>query len=133
MLIEKSYPPNIDAIDKKFHVKNKPNILYTFGPIIYNPSDVIIPHWLVAHEEVHWERQMNTSPEAWWQNYIDDDDYRYNEELLAHQREYQVFTTYAKSRNERRLGLKGMAKRLSSDIYGNCVDFETAKWNIKNG
>ena len=125
-------PPNIDDIDKVLHVKDKPGVLFTYGDSIYNPFNVDLPPWIISHEEVHCERQMVHGPEYWWDKYLKDIGFRYEEELLAHQREYQVYCAMARSRNERRLGLKVMAKRLSSDLYGSVISFKDAKEEIKN-
>jgi len=85
----KDYPPNILAIDAHFHTIGKP-ILYTYGDTIYNPLGVEMPDWLAAHEFTHVMQQAKSGPEAWWQRYIEDQEFRYTEELAAHRTELSV-------------------------------------------
>lgn len=83
------YPPNIDKIDAAFHVKGKHGILFAYGGTIYNPSEVFLPHFIIEHECVHLRRQ-GVDPERWWELYIEVPSFRYEEELVAHVREYEV-------------------------------------------
>jgi hypothetical protein len=111
------FPPNIDAIDAAFHVKEKP-VIYAYGGVIYNPHRVFLHHFLIEHEKVHLARQGD-DPAGWWDRYIKDDVFRYIEELFAHRRELAVrqrgkdgkkYTSYAL--------LKETARRLSAPFYG---------------
>lgn len=38
------YPPNFDAIDAMFHVRNRPGVIFSFGPVIYTEY-----RWLVEN------------------------------------------------------------------------------------
>ncbi len=56
MRVVHDYPPLMDEIDAKFHVRGKP-VIYAWGTTIYNPSNIDVPPQLIAHEAVHGQRQ----------------------------------------------------------------------------
>lgn len=116
MKLIKDYPPNILAIDAHFHTMGKP-ILYTYGDAIYNPLDIHVPNYLLAHETVHMMRQMKDGPEAWWTKYIEDQEYRYEEELAAHRVEFAVLADQLTDRNARAKLLMATAARLVAPLY----------------
>jgi len=97
-------PPNFEQIRAAFPNAEKPGVLFAFDGHIYNPSGIVVPPALVAHEEVHLRRQRDLGPspnsttqwsgaELWWQNYLQDSEFRYREELLAHVAEFQMQRT----------------------------------------
>jgi hypothetical protein len=98
------HPPIFDRILKAFPNADKPGVLFAFDGCVYNPSGIVVPPALVAHEEVHLKRQKALGPDAgsttqwsgpdlWWQRYLEDSEFRYNEELLAHVAEFQMQRT----------------------------------------
>jgi hypothetical protein len=82
------HPPNIETIDAAFHVRDLSGVIYSYAPAIYCPSGPQMPKWIIEHEKIHIERQGG-SPDAWWERYIADEEFRYQEELVAHVRELQ--------------------------------------------
>lgn len=131
MKIIKGFPPNWPDIAKAFpQIKGRQGILYAFGDVLYNPSGIIVPPWLVKHEEVHSERQQDEgmSPLRWWDNYLYYDDFRLREEILAHQAEWK---SYSGPYRDRYLGQ--MAERLSGPLYRNLIGYEQAVKEITNG
>lgn len=153
MKIVNELPPNIGQITSVFGDKALTRgILFCWGDTIYNPSATDIPGQLLAHEKVHSDRQLElgkiydseyggdpmsepelyrVGAEQWWIRYLEDSSFRLEEELLAHQVEYKYFSL-DHPRNQRRLYLNAIAKRLSSSLYGNCVTFSKAKQLIKD-
>lgn len=119
MKIEKSLPPNFEKIAKHIPQAHGHGVIFAYGDTIFNPSGVYIPPHIVAHEEIHGRRQLAIGVDSWWDNYIRDLDFRYNEELLAHREEYRI--ACAGSRQVRRRALKEIAKRLCSPLYGSLV------------
>ena len=112
-------PPNFEQILAAFPNADKPGVIFAYGEHIYNPSGIIIPPPLREHELVHCERQLNLytsgSPEYWWKQYIDDAEFRYREELLAHVAEYRAQAP--KDRNLRSKLLMVTAARLCAPLY----------------
>jgi hypothetical protein len=129
MKIEIAYPPNIDAIDRVFHIKGK-SILYAYGDRIYNPMGVYIEPKLMAHEQEHGRRQQDDI-EEWWEVYIRNERFRLQEEIVAHQAEYHYMLAQAANRYERRSALNITAKRLAAPLYGRLITVKEAKKVLK--
>ena len=119
MRIVRDYPPLMDEIDAKFHVRGKP-ITYAWGTTIYNPLNLVIPPQLIAHEAVHGQRQGRDIV-GWWRRYIDDVAFRLAEEIPAHRAEYLNLVEGQPNRQQRRQALKITAKRLAAPLYGRVV------------
>jgi hypothetical protein len=129
MIILNEYPPLIDKIDEIFHTRGK-EIIYAWGDKIYNPLGVHIPDFLIAHEEVHGKRQGDNI-EDWWQRYMLDIEFRYQEELHAHAREFKIRSQGVKDRNEINRLLMFSANRLAAPLYGNLTSVSKASQDIK--
>jgi hypothetical protein len=129
MKIVREYPPIIDKIDAKFNVRGK-EIIYAWGDTIYNPMNVLLPEFLIAHEEVHGKRQ-GLDIEGWWDRYMEDIEFRYQEELHSHAREFRVRSTGVKDRNEINRLLHWSAARLAAPLYGNLTSINKAAQDIK--
>lgn len=129
MKVLKAYPPNYPQMTRHFpQIKGKPGILFAYGDTIYNPSNVPLQPWIIAHEEVHGLRQVSDTL-AWWDKYLVDAKFRYDEELLAHREEYRVFVERMGDPQGYYLDL--VAKRLSSQLYGSIVSYDEAKRKIQ--
>lgn len=116
-MIKIEWPPNIVRITVAFPDAGKHGVLFAYGEDIYNPSGVTIPHFLLAHEYRHCARQWQADPEAWWDKYLTDDEFRYGEELIAHVEEYIAQARGTKDRNARaRLEMR-TAARLIAPLY----------------
>ena len=112
------FPPNYRQINQAFNIRGKP-VIFCYGDTIYNPSRIDVPPCLIAHETVH-SRQQGSDPDGWWRRYIDDLEFRLREEVEAHRAEYEHLGQTQKH-------LDDIARRLSSQIYGRLVTFETAR------
>jgi hypothetical protein len=82
-------PPNFEQVHAAFPRADQPGVLFAYYPNIHNPSGIVVPPALVAHEEVHLHRQRDAGPTKWWDQYLTDSEFRYNEELLAHAAEFR--------------------------------------------
>ena len=130
MKIVKEFPPNIEAIRAKFPLKGSE--IFCWGDIIYSPSTDRLPTWLIMHESVHTRQQKEIGgTEIWWERYLKDTKFRFEQELEAHQVEYRSFCELARERVRRRIYLKIVARKLASPMYGRMVTFEKAKKLIK--
>lgn len=119
------WPPNIDAIDEVLHVRHRPGIIYCYGRRIFNPWKITVDQYLMAHEEVHADRQ--TDPEGWWRRYLVDVEFRFQEELPAHIAQAKAFAAANGERWRRRAYVSQVAKTLSGPIYGHLISFEKAR------
>ena len=130
MKITKGYPPNFDIIRSAFPKSISPNVIFTYGGTIYSPNSKKIPEHLIQHELVHSRRQGD-DPDSWWKSYIEDIDFRFQEELKAHEAEYESCLKYG--RNVRKRQLKIAAMHLSGSLYGNMVTKKKAEELILAG
>jgi len=119
-------PPNIEKIRAVFPLTGKE--IFAWGNTIYNPGGGPIPPWLAAHEKIHM-LQQGDDIEGWWDRYLVDAEWRFKQELEAHQEEYRVFCVLNKDRNTRIRYKNMLAARLASSMYGNMVTKKEAlKW-----
>lgn len=126
-----AYPPNFAAINAEFRVAGKP-VFFCYGDTVFNPSKAVISPELMAHEETHSIRQGD-DPAGWWERYINDKAFRLEEETAAHITEYRYIMEYDSRRNSRRVALKRIAARLSSDLYGGLIRYDDAVKLLKQG
>lgn len=124
-----AYPPMFEEIAAVFPQARKPGVVFTWGNMIYNPSDTSIAPQIMAHESVHSQRQGQTFDEiaAWWKRYLHEPRFRLEEELEAHRAEYRAFKSWAKDRNDIARELHTIAARLSSQLYGGLLTYGQAR------
>jgi hypothetical protein len=108
-------PPNFEQIQGAFPKAVNPGVLFAYDGCIYNPSGIHVPPALIAHEEVHLHRQRNGGPTQWWDQYLTDSEFRYNEELLAHVAEFKM--QRSSDRNQGARLLMATALRLVAPLY----------------
>lgn len=128
--IVKKYPPNYKEIVQRIPgvAKNK-NIIFTYGSTIYNPAGNHLDEALIAHEDTHTIRQVD--PELWWAKYLNDVQFRLDEELAAYRIQYQYAVEHY-SRADRRRLLQHIASDLSGPMYGNLITKFEATMLITN-
>jgi hypothetical protein len=119
-MIKIERPPNFEAILAAFPDADKPGVIFAYGHDIYSPSGLSITPALLAHENVHQERQLargkEHGTEAWWADYIAFAEFRYREELLAHVAEF-IYQAPRLDRNQRAKLLMSTAQRLTAPLY----------------
>lgn len=115
------YPPLWYEINAAFKV-GKQEVIFSFGPVIYNPTGAYIPPQLMVHEAVHGIRQGTDRNKIydWWKRYIDSPKFRLAEEVPAHQAEYKWLKQHG-NRQQRRQALKQVSQKLSSPLYGRMI------------
>lgn len=133
MIRNHEWPPNIDTIASFLPNARNPGTIFAYGEDVYNPFAVPLPYALQAHESIHQARQLDVGVTHWWNRYLNEPDFRYNEELLAHIAEYMTQCPPGSLRNLRRLVLKATARRLAAPLYGYTVSLEKAEADIKKG
>lgn len=127
MRVVADYPPMFDRINAVFPSAANPGVIFTWGQTIYTPTGGKVTRELMAHEEIHAERQGKTEGEIvdWWNRYLIDPGFRLDEELPAHRAEYQAYCKRHGSGREK--FLSHVAARLSGPLYGGLVNFREAK------
>lgn len=131
--VVKAYPPNFTEIVKRFPaVKRRLGVIFAYGDRIYNPSGVMLPPEIMAHETVHCERQSD--PVAWWARYFEDREFRLEEELLAYHAEYVKHVQLTASPLKREFYLAVCAEKMASPIYDFGIqDREVLAQAVKRG
>lgn len=123
-----------EEIDAAFHVKGK-LVLFAWGDTIYNPRNAEVSSALKCHEGVHGQRQKAHpgGVEGWWRRYIEDPQFRIDEELPAHRAEYKASIQHVRDRNERYRALAFIAEKLASPLYGRLLTPSAARRLILGG
>lgn len=114
-------PPNFDAILAVLPEAANPGVMFAYGGKVYYPGGKgPLSRELDAHERVHIERQnaLEGGADKWWELYLTDAAFRYNEELFAHQAEYAMFCRRFANPIKRAQFLHKIATRLASPLYG---------------
>lgn len=123
-----------EACDKRFKIRGRRGVMYCVGAKLFNPDHVFVDPLLMAHEQVHCDRQLASGDiVSWWLQYLDDKEFRFDEELLAHREEWRLIKETVPSRQQRRKSLAFITGRLSGSLYGNLVTREQAKRLITGG
>ncbi len=132
MKIIHSFPPNYADIIAAFpSVATEKYVVFTYGDCIYNPAGIALPEHLVRHEQVHVKQQAQyTSPDAWWNFYLENAVFRFGQELEAYRVEYKHFCKMYKDRNRRADFLNFIAGSLSSPLYGSLCSRREASAKI---
>ncbi len=125
-------PPIYEDAKKAFNLKDGAPIYFTYGDTIYNPTGVEITDELIRHEETHMEQQQFSREVAvlWWQRYIQDAEWRVEQEAEAYGNQYALYCQKEKDRNKRVKYLHKIAGYLSSEMYGNAIDHKGAREKI---
>jgi hypothetical protein len=123
-------PPIYARILDAFPLAKKRGVIFSWGENIYNPSGVDIPDHLIIHERLHSRRQ-NGDPRGWWDKYLEDSEFRLNEEILAHIAELSYVKDHAPSRELRRGAAGAVALRLRNPLYGWKMTKKEARAHLK--
>lgn len=123
--VRQEFPPNIDRIREKFPLQG--GEIFAWDGVVYTGDDgpTALPPELIAHEKVHF-RQQAGKPAEWWDRYIDDDEFRFEQEREAHVAEIKEFNRHNKDRNKRAYFKRRVAMRLAGPLYGNDLSISEA-------
>lgn len=130
MKIVQDYPPNIEAIKKRFDVPYE--ACFTYGDTLYNPHGGAIDEALMKHEETHMRQQKKIGVEKWWEFYLGSRDFRLSQEIEAYQNQYREQKKYYKDRNKLNRYLQRLAQDLSSEMYGKIMTLSEARKVIRS-
>lgn len=118
----RDHPPNWARLEAAFGPL-PPGVIVAYGDRVYVPSGKPLPRHLVIHESVHLRQQADAGgPDAWWDRYIDDRDFRLEQEVEAYRVQYRSM-----NRRERRELGPLLARDLSGPMYGSLVTDREAR------
>ena len=129
ILIKTTEPPKsiYTKCQKKFGkdiVDMDKGVVFTYGNTIYTKNK--LPYAILKHEEVHVKQQTEMGKTKWWNKYLEDDQFRFSQELEAHQAEYKAYCEETKDRNKQAIYKQHIALRLSSPLYGKLITTQEA-------
>lgn len=133
MKIVYEYPPNYDVLKKVFNLGDHENVIFTYGDTLYVPQGekTKLDKPLMKHEEKHSEQQLAIGASWWWDRFLSEPQFRLEQELEAYREQYKAMGGMTP---QKRAGyLTHIATDLSSDIYGNLMNFEQAVQVITEG
>ncbi len=128
IITSNEFPPNIHDIRKALNLSG--DEIFTYGKIIYNPNKKSLTPDLINHESLHIQQQGD-NPDNWWRLYLLDKIFRCSQELPCFQIQYLTAKKYIKDRNRLHAYAVQLAKNLSSETYGNMMNFTEAMNQIK--
>jgi len=114
------WPPNRAELVEAFHPE--PGTVFAWDGTVYVPGlgDRQLPPDLIAHERVHFAQQAAVGgPEAWWRLYIDDPEFRLEQEVEAYRAQWKILMRRPK--RERFARLYAITCDLGGPMYGNLV------------
>jgi len=122
-----------DEVSKLFGVKETDPIFYTYGDTIFSPCGLVPTADLQRHEETHAEQQEHHPDVAkmWWARYVQDQDFRIDQETEAYGEQYRWYCQNEKRRDMRAKYLFQIAKHLSGTMYGSIITHTEAMKRIR--
>ena len=111
--------PLLEKYKKYFNIKE--STIFAYDNCIY-ANDPNLPEHLIIHESVHFDQQAEYGLNEWVDMYLHDKDFRLKMELEAYRKQLDSIA----DRNDKFRLLRAVAGTLSSDMYGNIVDFDEA-------
>ena len=119
MKVVRDTPPMFLEIAQAFSPL-PPGVLISFGDTLFNPDGAGIRPDVMAHEEEHGRRQLAYpgGEKAWWRMYIDDPQFRCEEEVAAFGAQHDFISNSGVSRQVRRAALRKLAQDLCRPMYG---------------
>lgn len=122
------FPPNISLI--RTYLNPPPGTIFCYGDTIYNPTENKITEDLLAHEEVH-TKQQGDSPEAWWQRYLIDPEFRLSQEVEAYAAQYNFVRKRAPNEIAK-IALDEFSTTLAGPMYGLIINKHQAESLIRH-
>lgn len=126
MNIIKGFPLNYELI--KLVLNPPPQAIFAWGNDLYNPSGGQIPEDILFHESIHKKQQE--IPEIWWNRYLTDVQFRYEQELEAYAGQFNYIKQHypQKAHGD---ALTDIAMNLKT-LYSLDIDLQQAEIRIRN-
>lgn len=120
-----------EACVEQFGVSFDDGVVWTYGDAIH--TKYLLRPDVGAHEKVHIKQQKAMGVIEWWDKYLGDPQFRFDQELEAYQEQWRFIKKNVKSRNDQFNFLKQIARDLSGPMYGGLLSYQEALKKIKNG
>lgn len=110
--IKEEFPPNYELLKEALNPPEQ--AIFCYGNTIYNPSNRELHLDVIEHESIHSQRQGNT-PDAWYAQYLTNEEFRKEEELIAYRHQLKFAETQGITSEIREWLIGNMAEALSRD------------------
>ena len=126
------FPPIYPKLVETFRIHERRDVVFSFGPKLYNPYGTYIPDAIIVHEAIHGARQGKgvNDVNGWWSRYMVDPAFRLVEEIHAHRAECRWLLEH-NDRRRRRAAIKQVAAKLAAPLYGSLVTLSEARKLLK--
>ena len=124
--ISHTIPPIYEELHNRFGVEWENGIIIAWDNKIHCSEDFPLAPQKIIHESKHLERQNEIGNDAWWRLYLESEQFRRNEEMIAYLAEANFIKKNIKNREISFFAIRDIAKSFSSDVYGNIISLEDA-------
>lgn len=124
LVYSKEIPPVYQQLHDMFGVEWEDGLIIAWDGKIHCKETPYPQKWI--HEEVHLIRQKEIGNEAWWRLYMENPEFRFDEELLAYRAETDFLKKNVSNREDCFQMIRLVARSFSSGIYGNLLTTEEA-------
>lgn len=131
MKIVEQYPPNYIQILEAFPNLEEHKPIFTYGDNIFNPFKVNITPDLEAHEAVHI-KQQGTFPEIWWNDYINNPEFRLQQEIEAYGTQLIFLESIITDSKLMEWFWDKITSAISGELYGNMLNYGQAKSKLRH-
>lgn len=121
-----NYPPPANIYDravKEFGVNFEGGTIFTYGEDVHT-AHPLTPD-LILHESIHVKQQAlyPGGPDAWWEEYFANPEFRLAQEVEAYKTQFQFIckTNGIKAKQQRWEVARVLANQLASPMYGSPV------------
>ncbi len=118
--IPKIYP----QLQEKFGADWDKGVIIAYDGKIHAKEIPAPQKWI--HEEQHLIRQKEMGNEAWWRLYLESDEFRLEEEILAYVAEADFIKKNINDREARFHIIRDIAHSFASDLYGGIISMQDA-------
>jgi hypothetical protein len=124
MKISTDIPKIYSKIHEKFGVNWDDGLAITYGDTVY--AKFPLAPDVAVHETIHIEQQKIGADE-WWKNYMESEQFRFDQEVPAYQAQVKFLRLKIKDRNQLFQSITKLAKDLSGPMYGNLCSLDFAR------
>ncbi len=129
--ISVEFPPNYMQIVAAVG-KPPDTAIYTYGDTIYDPSNMELDDYVVAHEIEHIVQQKEIGAAEWWEHWIERVEFRVWQELEGYRAQFRSYAKVHKDRNLQAWYARGLASDASGPMYGHMIGFQEAYQRIRS-
>lgn len=122
-------PPIYEALKQKFGADWDKGLLIAWDGKIHSKEPAQAQK--ILHESVHLREQSRLGNEAWWRLYLENEDFRFQQELMAYREEARFIRENVDNREAAFKMIREAVHSFCSDLYGFKLDYQEG-WKLIN-